>query len=102
MGKHCCDEMHRNSTLDCDLHHDEYQCPDVLISYIDKFDEYGIIIHDGGMSSISIDYCPFCGAKLPESKRDMWFDELEAQGFDDPSEEDIPEQYKSDAWYRGK
>lgn len=94
--------MQKYSTLDCDLHHDKYDCPDVLISYIDKFDEYGIIIHDGGTSSISIEHCPFCGVKLPESKRYMWFDELEAQGYDDPSEEDIPEQYKSDAWYKGK
>lgn len=95
MSKHCCKDIQNRSTLNCDLHSDEYECPDVLISYIEKFDEYGIIIHDGGSSSISIDYCPFCGTKLPESKRDMWFDELEVLGYDDSSEEDIPDKYKS-------
>ena len=101
MSKHCCKDIQKRSTLNCDLHSDEYECPDVLISYIEKFDEYGIIIHDGGSSSISIDYCPFCGTKLPESKRDMWFDELEALGYDDSSEEEIPDKYKSGEWYKG-
>ena len=88
--------------MNCDQHSDQYECPDVLISYIEKFDEYGIIIYDGGSSCISIYYCPFCGTKFPESKRDMWFDELEVLGYDDPSEEDIPVQYKSGEWYKGK
>lgn len=102
MVKHCCEDIQKNGTLGCDLHGDKYECPDVLISYVEKFDEYGIIIHDGGSSSISINYCPFCGAKLPNSKRDIWFDELESLGYDDPSEENIPDQYKSGEWYRGK
>ena len=61
--------MERNLTLNCGDHKDEYSCPDVLIDYSEKFDEYGLIIHDGGTSSVEISYCPFCGAKLPESKR---------------------------------
>ena len=49
---------------------------------------------------MSIAFCPWCGAKLPESLRERWFAELQALGFDDPSEQDIPERYRGDAWYR--
>ena len=56
-------------------------------------------ICDGGHSSYNIKFCPFCGEKLPASKRDQWFDELVAMGFDSPLfDDDIPEKYKSVAW----
>ena len=77
---------------------DRSECPDALVSYSAKFDEYGIIVHDGGSSSISIDYCPWCGSKLPESQRDRWFDELEKLGIADPSKEKIPEIYRDGRW----
>lgn len=99
MKKFCCDQMEKQITLACEKHEDEYACPDVLIDYSDIFDEYGIIIHDGGCSSITINFCPWCGKKLPESKRDLWFDTLEKLGYEDPFDQDIPEKYKSDAWY---
>jgi hypothetical protein len=99
MNNHCCSDMENSLTLNCDQHTDEYSCPDVLINYSDKFDEYGLIIHDGGSSSLLIQYCPFCGTKMPESKRDLWFDTLESMGFDDPAEQEIPEQFNSRDWY---
>jgi hypothetical protein len=70
-----------------------------LIEYSAKFREYGLIVHDGGGSSISIEYCPWCGVKLPESLRDLWFDELESQGFESPFEDAVPDKYKTDEWY---
>ncbi|WP_444922608.1 DUF6980 family protein [Microbulbifer sp. CnH-101-G] len=97
---HCCEEMGKRVELDCKDHESIYECPDVLVSYIPKFDEYGLIIHDGGNSSISIKFCPWCGLELPGSKRDKWFDKLESMGFDDPAEQNIPEEFNSDAWYR--
>ena len=99
MKKHCCKEMERAIQFDCDKCDDEYECPDTLLSYIPNFDEYGIIIHDGGTSSLSIQYCPWCGQKLPDSKRDLWFDTLESLGFDDPSEQNIPPEFQTDKWY---
>ena len=68
--------MKTSVALSCNQHKDIHSCPDVLTSYSEKFDEYGLIIHDGGTSSISTNFCPFCGEKLPEFKRDLWFDTL--------------------------
>jgi hypothetical protein len=45
-----------------------------------------------------IEFCPSCGKKLPESKRDLWFDEIEKLGID-PWSEEIPEKYLGNKWY---
>lgn len=83
----------------CEQHDDPFDCPDHLIIYVAKFDEYGIIIHDGTSSKLSIAHCPWCGSKLPDSKRDRWFDELAAKGYTDPGRQEIPPEYETDAWY---
>ena len=100
MKPHCCDQMTEHANFTCADCVDPYECPDTLISYISRFDEYGIIIHDGGTSSISISYCPWCGTKLPDSKRDLWFATLEEMGFDDPCEQDIPKEFETDEWLK--
>ncbi|MCB0337182.1 MAG: hypothetical protein KDD62_12780 [Bdellovibrionales bacterium] len=74
--------------------------PDSLISYLAKFDEYGLIIHDGGSAVRSIQFCPFCGTKLPASRREQWFLELEKLGITEPDDDRMPEEFKSDKWYR--
>jgi len=99
MKNHCCATMDKALIFDCTIHKDKYECPDKLLSYSLVFDEYGLIIHDGGRSHISIYFCPWCGKKLPESKRDRWFDELEKLGFNDPFEENIPLEFMDDTWY---
>lgn len=100
--RHCCSAMTKALEHHCAEHSNRFECPDALISYYDKFDEYGLIIHDGGTAVSSIDYCPYCGKKLPESKRDLWFDTLESMGYDDPTEQEIPSEFQSGDWYRGK
>jgi predicted RNA-binding Zn-ribbon protein involved in translation (DUF1610 family) len=57
--------MRSNVESRCDQHPNRYDCPDCLIGFSEKWDEYGIIIHDGGGSWVTIQYCPWCGAKLP-------------------------------------
>jgi hypothetical protein len=99
MKKHCCSDMENTLRISCKVHKDKYECPDVLVSYSAIFDEYGLIIHDGGNSSIAINFCPWCGEKLPESKRDRWFDELEKLGFNNPFEENIPSEFRDNTWY---
>jgi hypothetical protein len=42
-----------------------FECPDALVNYSEQGKDYGLIIHDGGSSVISIAFCPWCGAKLP-------------------------------------
>lgn len=78
---------------------EEIDNPDIIIKYIPKFDEYEIPVYDGGSSMIEIKYCPGCGEKLPESKRDLWFETLEKLKINVDSEDDIPEEFKSNKWY---
>jgi hypothetical protein len=73
--------------------------PNILLVYDDKLREYGIPVQDGGSSMIVIEFCPFCGAKLPGSLRDEWFDRLELLGLD-PGSPELPLDMRSGAWWR--
>ena len=87
MNQHCCQNM--------DKHLAEGE---VAIYYIPKFREYGVKVLDGGTSFVLIQYCPWCGQKLPESLRDRWFDEIERFGLE-PDDSEIPQKYLSDQWW---
>ncbi|MGC8229997.1 DUF6980 family protein [Pseudobacillus badius] len=64
MKDYCCEEMEYHATFSCNVHHHPFDCPDQLI-YVDKDNEaYGLIIHDGGSSAITIKFCPWCSSKL--------------------------------------
>jgi hypothetical protein len=95
--QHCCEAMTRQVDWHCDTYAGRYDCADALISYAAKFREYGLIIHDGGTSSIIISYCPWCGARLPESQRDRWFSELERRGIN-PWTSEVPAEFEDDRW----
>jgi hypothetical protein len=99
MFEHCCDQMTGAVNHRCDKHPDPFDCPDNLIDYSPKFREYGLIIHDGGTSSCRIRFCPWCGAQLPASLRDHWFEELDRLRID-PWEGNVPEEFQSDAWWK--
>ena len=86
---HCCDEMRTAVSDEANS-----------IVFVPKFREYGIRVLDGGTSYLVIKYCPWSGAKLPESKRAEWFDAIERLGLDPINEESIPEQFKTANWYR--
>ncbi len=96
--KHCCDRMRTEVARNCREGLDRFRCPDSLVEYVPKYDEYGIIVHDGGLSRVQILFCPWCGTRLPESKRDRWFDELEKRGVH-PLSDSIPPEFETDAWY---
>ena len=98
----CCDTMRVQLTHKCERHPDPFDCPDVLVVYKAKFDEFGMPIHDGGRSVMSMRYCPWCGTQLAESKRDLWFDRLAGLGFDDPAQQPIPDEFCSDEWWRNR
>jgi hypothetical protein len=83
----------------CEAHTDQADCPDCLISFRPVFNEYGLFIHDGGSSAVSISFCPWCGTALGGSLRDRWFEELEHLGID-PSEDEVPDHFRDDRWWR--
>jgi len=97
--RHCCRRLARAVALKCARHPDPTECPDALVGYSPGFDEYGIRVHDGGTSMVLIHFCPWCGTKLPASKRHRWFEELEGQGID-PAVDIVPSEYQTDRWWR--
>ena len=64
MQKHCCEDMDYHANFECDLHASPFECPDKIIIFDEKDKDYGLIIHDGGTSSIEINFCPWCSKKL--------------------------------------
>ncbi|MFD9390728.1 DUF6980 family protein [Streptomyces sp. NPDC060000] len=99
MIEHCCAEMTLQADRRCGAHPDVFACPDALVRFEPKFLEYGLIVHDGGSACREIAFCPWCGARLPESRRDRWFDTLEARGID-PWEDDVPPEFEDGRWLR--
>jgi hypothetical protein len=81
--------------------------PTVPIEYTAKMNEIGVLVLDGpienpsqdGLSQINFTYCPWCGQCLPQSLRDTWFEEMEKRGID-PWVDDVPDEFKDDAWYQ--
>jgi hypothetical protein len=68
------------------------------VVYTPKFREYGIPLSDGGSSKLLIDFCPFCGARLPGSTRERWFDTLDELGLE-PGDDRIPAAMETDEWW---
>lgn len=64
MKKHCCEDMTYHANFKCDIHENPFECPDKIIISDEKHNDYGLIIHDGGSSSIGIAFCPWCGSTL--------------------------------------
>jgi hypothetical protein len=99
-GVHCCEHLREHVEFRCDDHPERASCGDYLIGWSETFDEYGVWIHDGpggaASSWLVIQHCPFCGARLPATRRDEWFDRLEANGLDP---EDAPDDLRRYGWW---
>jgi hypothetical protein len=65
-----CVHIANQLTWHCEMHPNLEDCLDVLIIHNQRFDEYAIAKQHGDSSVTMIQYCPWCGVKLPESKRD--------------------------------
>lgn len=83
--QHCCEKMV-----------DMLSFVSLEMTYIPKFREYGIN-YAGGDSYQVIDFCPWCGSRLPDSLRNAWFEKLDELGME--PEDDIPIEMRSDAWW---
>jgi uncharacterized protein DUF6980 len=66
---HCCEMMR---------YYIEHE--DRVIYYWSRFDEYLVPVHDGGTSGIQMRFCPWCGVRLPVSKRDTVLAREEHEG----------------------
>jgi len=96
----CCTRMAAALSQACPQHDDPFECPDNLLYWSPPLDEYGLIVHDGGASYVLVAACPWCGRKLPDSRREQWFVELEKLGYDSPLVDEVPAPFDSDRWYR--
>jgi hypothetical protein len=87
-NKHCCKEM--------DFFLEENR---VAISYINYERLYAIDLKSSnGLQTIY--YCPWCGSKLPKVLDDKRLEILEELGFDEPYEQEIPKEFKTDEWWK--
>jgi hypothetical protein len=64
MAEHCCETMTYWANYKCPEHPDIFACPDNILYFNSQRHTYGLIVHDGGSSSIEIEFCPWCGASL--------------------------------------
>ncbi|MCV6639313.1 hypothetical protein [Candidatus Albibeggiatoa sp. nov. NOAA] len=87
----CCQQMKQFIELD-----------DLPIIFTPKFREFGILYLDGGSAHQCINYCPWCGTKLPTSLRDQWCDIILDVLKLEPDDPNIPKKYLTDEWYKQK
>jgi len=89
MTKHCCEEM-------SDLLNEGR----IAVVYIASYRKYAMHVNKHKFEKI--DYCPWCGTRLPESLQNKYFEELKKLGIYDPVKEaeKIPTEFKDDAWWK--
>ena len=94
---HCCLSMAYNISHPVETPH---QGCNRVIDWIASWDEYMIPVSHDGYAATIIQFCPWCGAKLRESKRDLWHQTLYKLGCKDPGNQELPKEFKSDKWWR--
>ena len=91
-GPHCC------LTMDAGL-----SKAGTILHYSLKYREYGVKLPKS-TGCMTMDYCMFCGKKLPESLRIPWHNILEQEyGLEYPGEEDkkrVPKEFLTDEWWK--
>jgi hypothetical protein len=95
-----CVHMAFHATFQCEDHPELNRCSTATILYNERFDEYAIGSRGGPGDNFGISNCPWCGVKLPDSRRDDWFDTLEKLGID-PVRQDIPIEFQTSKWRTG-
>lgn len=90
-GPHCCLTMDAGLSMD-----------GAILYYDKQYREYGVDL--GIRGGMLIDYCMFCGKKLPISVRDEWFEILEKEyGLERPGTGDskkVPKEFWTDEWWK--
>ncbi|OUR64874.1 hypothetical protein A9Q79_06180 [Methylophaga sp. 42_25_T18] len=65
--------------------------------YSSAYQEFGVQLSSKFEYSV-LSFCGWCGSKLPTSRRNEWFEQLESMNID-PWEHDIPIHFLSSAWW---
>lgn len=88
---HCCEEMFMMVE------------EEKSIVYLPQYREYGVPILDGGSSILVMNFCPWCGRKLPASLREEFYAILEAANIDycgmSDNDDRLPEAMRSSRWW---
>lgn len=71
---------------------------DLPVYYSAKFRNWGIN-YPGDSSIQLIEFCPWCGTKLPNSLTEEWHKRIEAMGLDSEGD-NAPEPMRTDRWWR--
>ena len=82
----------------CEMMRTVLETHESALSYRPSVREYTIAYTSDG-SLQAIDYCPFCGVRLPESLYDEWIARLEELGVE-PFSDDVPPEMQDDRWWR--
>ncbi|GHC61386.1 DUF6980 family protein [Neogemmobacter tilapiae] len=96
---HCCEMLRSNVEAACAQHPERWDCPDALVEYDPVTDSYGLMIHDGGRSAITIRFCPWCGKALRDL-RDEYFSLLEKTGLGEIPLDERPLKFRSAQWWQ--
>lgn len=93
INKHCCNFMTKS-----------LEDNRIGINYCSVDRDYSIYCLYSN-SQYRIDYCPFCGLKLPSSLVQEYMNILEKEyGIENPYDEvvmeNVPEEFKSDEWWK--
>jgi hypothetical protein len=91
-GPHCCLTMDRGLVSDANV-----------LNYSAKYCEYGVKVQKT-KRYLLMDYCVFCGKKLPPSLKIIWANTLQQEyGLSDPIDRDkkrIPQEFLTDDWWK--
>ncbi len=99
----CCDWMRYRISLT------ENQADGQYVFYRRCNRTYFIEAFNDSSSSTQIEYCPFCGKKLPNDLDEEWFDTiyeelgpeyLEGPHAGTPPTKELPEEFKTDEWWK--
>lgn len=76
------------------------------VVYNAAFRTWGIEYRSGyGGGKLLLDYCPWCGERLPSRLTDVWFDRMDSMGIDADLSMDnpaIPDEMRDERWWRSE
>ena len=91
---YCCDVMQSHIELGEFIYYPKHRCVCCFFRRRRRREGYG---------QRMLDFCPFCGTKLPYNLYNKYAEELEkavGKEYCDITEDEIPEEFKTDEWWK--